>query len=77
MSVNEELQAAKERLQLYRDAEKNILLAQSYSIAGRSLARANLSEVQEKIKELESEVKSLETRGTKRRPVYRVCPLDD
>lgn len=77
MSGNE-LQIAKERLQLYREAEKKILSgAQSYSIAGRSLTRANLGEVQKMISQLEADIRALETRGTTRRPVYRVCPLDD
>lgn len=72
-----ELQIAKERLQLYRQAEKNILEAQSYSIAGRLLTRANLAEVRAMISQLEADIRALETRGTTRRPVYRVCPLDD
>ena len=72
-----ELQIAKERLQLYRQAEKNILEAQSYSIAGRSLTRANLAEVRSTISQLEADIRALETRGTTRRQVYRVCPLDD
>ena len=77
MSGNE-LQIAKERLQLYREAEKQILSgAQSYSSAGRSLTRANLGEVQKMISQLEADVRALETRGTTRRPVYRVCPLDN
>ncbi len=77
MSGNE-LQIAKERLQLYREAEKQILSgAQSYSIAGRSLTRANLGEVQKMISQLEADIRALETRGTTRRQVYRVCPLDD
>lgn len=77
MSGNE-LQIAKERLQLYREAEKQILSgAQSYSIAGRSLTRANLGEIQKMISQLEADVRALETRGTTRRPVYRVCPLDN
>lgn len=77
MSENQ-LQIAKERLQLYREAEKQILSgAQSYSIAGRSLTRANLGEVQKMISQLEADVRALETRGTTRRPVYRVCPLDN
>ena len=73
-----ELQIAKERLQLYSEAEKQILSgAQSYSIAGRSLTRANLGEVQKMISQLEADIRALETRGTTRRPVYRVCPLDN
>lgn len=77
MSENK-LQITKERLQLYREAEKQILSgAQSYSIAGRSLTRANLGEVQKMIIRLEADIRALETRGTTRRPVYRVCPLDD
>lgn len=75
---DERLQIAKERLQLYREAEKNILNgAQSYSIAGRTLTRADLGKVQEMISKLEADVHALETRGTTRRPVYRVCPLDN
>ncbi len=75
---DDRLQIAKERLQLYREAEKTILGgAQSYSIAGRTLTRADLGKVQDMIRQLEADVRSLETRGTTRRPVYRVCPLDN
>lgn len=36
---------ATEMLALYIEAEKRVLKGQSYSIAGRSLTRANLSEI--------------------------------
>ena len=41
------MSTASEMYQLYVDAEKSILKGQSYSINGRSLTRANLSEVVE------------------------------
>lgn len=39
------MSTAKEMYQLYLNAEKKILQGQSYSINGRSLTRANLSEI--------------------------------
>lgn len=74
--VDERIADLKRRLKLYRDAEDHILLAQSYSIAGRSVSRANLTEIRNAIKEMEAELSSLENRGTSRRRVLRVCPLD-
>ncbi len=72
------LEMAKERLNLYYEAEKAILSGQAYSIGSRSLTRANLQSVQTQIRQLEVEVEELkikETTGSVRK-VYRVTPRD-
>lgn len=70
--MNEKLERARGRLEMYYLAEKKILQGQSYSIGSRSLTRANLKEVQDKIKELEAEVKALSGRG--KRAVRSIVP---
>ena len=67
------LEMTKERLKMYYEAEAAILTSQSYSIGGRSLTRANLSEVRAAIKELEAKVAKLENRTRK---VRRIIPVD-
>jgi len=70
------LETYKSRLALYYQAEEKILQGQSYSIGTRSLTRANLSEVRNEIKELESKISALENRGTTKRKVARIVPMD-
>ncbi len=69
------LQIVNERLEMYYNAEKAILTSQSYSIGGKTLTRANLSDVQKTIKELEQEKKSLENKRSSRR-IGRFVPMD-
>lgn len=73
---NQRLKRAKMRLNLYYEAEEQILSgAQSYNIGSRSLTRADLGKIQEEINKLESEVKMLEKSNGKRK-VRRVIPVD-
>lgn len=78
MNKNNEkrMDALWERLEIYRDAEPKILQGQSYAIGSRQLTRASLSSVQKMIKELETEIATLEQRGTTKRCMRRVVPLD-
>lgn len=69
------LEATKDRLLMYYNAEKAILSSQSYSVGGKTLTRANLKEVQALIKELEQEVKVLES-NRKTRRIGRIVPMD-
>lgn len=57
------LAQAKEQLQAYLDASLAVANGQSYSIAGRSLTRANLPEINKAIDKWEAKVKEL-TRGS-------------
>lgn len=66
---SEKLQELRQRLELYKEMERNILTggAQSYNVNGRSLSRygVSLSEVRTTIKELESEINA-EINGAQR-----------
>ncbi|PAD73902.1 DUF6148 family protein [Paenibacillus campinasensis] len=67
------------RLSQYVACESAILSgAQSYSIAGRSLTRANLSEISSMIRYLENEIAAEEakSRGQGRNKVFGVIPRD-
>jgi hypothetical protein len=44
------------RLQAYLDAEASVLRNQSYTVAGRSLTRANLTEIRKGIGEIGGEI---------------------
>ena len=76
MADGTRLAIQKRHLEEYYDAESKILKGQSYTIGSRQLTRANLADVQKKIKELEAEVEALEKRGTTKRQMVRVVPLD-
>ena len=70
------LDTLRARLAQYYEAESKILEGQSYSLGSRSLTRTNLREVQNMIRELEAKINSLETRGTTKRKVARIIPMD-
>ncbi|BCJ98101.1 DUF6148 family protein [Anaerocolumna chitinilytica] len=70
------LDTLRTRLAQYYEAESKILEGQSYSLGSRSLTRTNLGEVQNMIRELEAKINSLETRGTTKRKVARIIPMD-
>lgn len=70
------LEKKKERLKQYYEAESKILRSQSYRLGTRQLTRADLSNIQNEIKELEAEIEALESRGTTKRRVARVVPID-
>ena len=76
MKKNKRLVELRERLAIYKEAERKILQGQSYSIGTRQLTRASLSSVQKMIKELEAEIDVLERRGTTKRRMGRAVPLD-
>lgn len=73
--MNERLIRTKERLQLYYQAEKAVLLRQSYKIGTRELTMADLDTIRKQIDTLEAEVIALEKNNGKRK-VKRVIPLD-
>lgn len=73
--MNERLIRARERLQLYYQAEKAVLLRQSYKIGTRELTMADLDTIRKQIDTLEAEVIALEKNNGKRK-VKRVIPLD-
>lgn len=73
--MNERLIRTKERLQLYYQAEKAVLLRQSYRIGTRELTMADLDTIRKQIDTLEAEVIALEKNNGKRK-VKRVIPLD-
>jgi hypothetical protein len=54
------LEQAKERLDLWLDAEAAVATGQSYSIAGRSLSRADLSDIHKMIGWWEARIRKLE-----------------
>lgn len=68
------LAQAEARLTEYLAAEKTVLSGQAYSIAGRSLTKADLQWIQEGIERWDQRVKSLSTStGGKR---YGAIPID-
>jgi len=64
---------AEARLQEYLDAEAAILAGQSFSIAGRTLTRANLGDVQKGIELWNARAKKLDTGGGGVR-IFRAVP---
>lgn len=67
------------RLAAYIQGEAAILSgAQSYTIAGRSMTRANLSEITDQIRYLEKEVAAEEAKclGKGRNKVFGIIPRD-
>lgn len=67
------LEMKKARLDKYYSAEEAILLNQSYTLNGRSVTRANLSEIRKGITMLEKEIKEMENGSGFTR---RVIPMD-
>lgn len=66
------LETAQERLLLYYEAERRVLVGQSYTIGDRQLTRANLSEIRKAIDSLKAEIEQLlgRSRGFSRRVVF-------
>ena len=73
MTILEQTQA---RLDKYIAAEDAILTNQEYSIAGRSLKRADLKAVKDMITTLENKVTRLTNNGNLSRKSQRVLPRD-
>ncbi len=70
-----ELERLEERLQAYHKTEQAILSGQSYSIAGKTLTRANLAEVRTAIRELENKIKKHKNNSIGRK-TKRIIPID-
>ncbi|MBQ7516010.1 MAG: hypothetical protein IJS96_06975 [Schwartzia sp.] len=66
------LETAQERLNLYYEAERRVLMGQSYTIGDRQLTRANLAEIRRAIDALKDEIEQLlgHSRGFSRRVVF-------
>lgn len=73
--MTEKIRKTKERLALYYQAEKAILLRQKYKIGTKELTMADLNTVRQQINTLEAEVETLEKNSGKRK-VKRIIPLD-
>jgi uncharacterized small protein (DUF1192 family) len=70
------LQQAKERLEMWMEAEATVSTGQSYRIATRSLTRASLREISERISFWRAEVERLEAGRRSGARVMRVVPRD-
>lgn len=79
MTLQEKISRKRQRLEMYYAAEEAVLgAAQSYSIGGRSLTRANLADIRNMIDQLEAEIAVLEATEAGKRPrkAYQVVPRD-
>lgn len=79
MTLREKISKKRQRLEMYYAAEEAVLgAAQSYSIGGRSLTRANLADIRNMIDQLEKEITVLEAReaGKCPRKAFGVVPRD-
>jgi len=75
MTPQERKAALERELEAVNDAILKVLGGQSYSIAGRSVTRANLTELRKLRNELQAELDELESTGSTRRKFRRVVPL--
>ena len=73
--MTDKITKTKERLELYYEAEKAVLLRQSYKIGSRELTMADLDTIRKQIDTLEAEVIALE-KNDGRRKVKRIIPID-
>lgn len=75
---NERLNSAKTRLSAYYQAELAVLTGQEYTIAGRTLRRADLKTIRAAITDLETLVYELDAAasGKGRRKMIGVIPRD-
>lgn len=78
MTLHDRINMTRARLNRYREAENAVLSAQSYSIEGMQLNRANLKDIQEMIAKLENELAGLERAALKtgRSRARLIVPLD-
>lgn len=80
--IQQQIKDKRERLQAYREKERDLLSGgvQSYGIGSRNVARYNvdLATIRAAIKELESELTALEAQESGRRPrkAVGVIPRD-
>jgi len=76
--IEESILTAKKHLNAWLTAELEVTTHQSYTIANRSLTKANLSEIRKQIQFWQNEVAKLENtkkRGGRNR-IYQVIPRD-
>lgn len=66
---------AKDRLALYLEAEAKVLSGQSYTVGGRSLTRAQLSEIRDGISYWRGQVSRLDATGQTGPTVRRIIPI--
>lgn len=76
MKKSKRLAELRERLDIYKTAERKILQGQSYTLGSRKLTRTSLASVQKMIQNLETEIDTLEQRGTTKRRMWRGVPMD-
>lgn len=70
------IEAAKENLQIWLDAQKAVATGQSYKIGTRSLTRASLSEINEMIRYWHNVIDQLEAGVGRGMRVMRAVPRD-
>jgi hypothetical protein len=63
MNNGHELAEAKRKLRMWLDAEEKVAQSQSYEIEGRSLNRANLTEIANRINFWQTRIKRLSRGG--------------
>ncbi|MFI3255438.1 MAG: DUF6148 family protein [Eubacteriales bacterium] len=78
MTNKEKLAKAEKHLAMWEEAMEAIATSQSYSIAGKSITRANLKEVLEMIEFYEKKVSQLETavKNKGRNRIIQAIPQD-
>jgi len=69
------LAQAETKLNEYLAAETNVLSGQAYSIAGRSMTRANLREIRDGMSYWNEQVRDLTLRASGRRRSRTIAPL--
>ncbi len=72
------LEIAKKHLDMWLEAESQVAINQSYSIAGKTFTRANLAEIRKQIEYWSNKVTQLQNIAKKkgRNRVYRVVVRD-
>ena len=75
MTLAERKAKLEKEIEAVDDAILKVLSGQSYSIAGRSVTRANLTELRKFRDRLQADLDALETTGSTRRSFRRVVPL--
>lgn len=70
------LDTARDKLAKYMEAEDRVLNGQSYTISGRSLARADLAEIRNGLAYWQGKVDRLEATGHDGPTVRRIIPID-
>ena len=72
------LETAKKHLEMWLEAESQVAINQSYSVAGKTFTRANLAEIRKQIEYWSNKVAQLQNIAKKkgRNRVYRVVVRD-